>query len=216
MLTLLLAGVASAAGAAPSVDEAKAPTPPKNVEALMAGFAGLTGFEARFVETKTMALLAVPLKTEGRLYFSAPARLLRVVDKPQPARVLVTPTEVTMKAAGSNTQRLDLAARPEVRALVSSLLSLLTGDLNALRGAYRLDYAAGGDGRWRLQLTPKSDRIAALVAGLRFEGIGRAVDRITVEESSGDRVVTEIRDADPGRRFSAEEQRRLFGGFGSP
>ena len=196
--------VAGAAQAKPDAVSA-----PPTVEAFMQGFTELKGFEAKFIETKTMSLLAVPLTTEGRLYFSAPGQLLRLVDKPQPTRVLVTPTSVTMKAAGQ-TQRLDLASQPEVRSLVSSLLSLLTGDLEALQATYDVAYEVDASGRWGLNLTPKSKRLSVLVERMRFEGRGRAVARIIVEEASGDRAVTEIVDAQPGRRFTAEERARLF------
>lgn len=194
----------------PGIPPAAPAEAPPTVEAFMRRFAGLEGFEARFIETKTMALLSTPLVTEGRLYFVAPGRLLRVVDKPQPSRVLVTPSEVTMRAAGQ-TQRVDLAARPEVRSLVSSLLSLMTGDLPALRSTYRVSYAVDAQGRWALTLVPRSERLGALVKRMRFEGTGRAVRRIVVEEASGDRSVTEIRDAQPDRRFAPVEARRLFG-----
>ena len=182
---------------------------PRTVEAFMSGFRELKGFEARFVETKTMALLSVPLRTEGRLYFSSPAALLRVVERPQPARVLVTPTTVTMRAGGQ-TQRVDLASQPEARSLVSSLLSLLSGDLKALKKTYQVAYETGPDGRWSLVLNPRNERVAALVEQMRFDGVGRSVERITIDEASGDRAVTEIRDAKPGRRYSPEERARLF------
>ena len=199
-LVLIVALGAPASGAPASA--------PADVEAFMRGFRSLKGFEAKFVETKTMSLLAIPLVTEGRLFFAPPGRLLRQVDKPQPARVLVTPKEVTMRAAGQ-TQRLDLAARPEVRSLVSSLLSLMSGDLAALRATYEVAYTTGSDG-WRLDLAPRSKRVAALVKGMRFEGAGQVVKRITIEEASGDRATTEIVEAHPNRRFSAAELRRLF------
>lgn len=189
-----------------------APAAP-SVEALMKDFSSLRGFEARFVEKKTMAsILAIPLVTEGRLYFSAPGRLLRVVEKPRPARVLVTPAEVLMRSGGA-TQRIRLSDRPEVRSLVSSLLSLFTGNLAALKTTYTVDYEVLADERWRLELVPRSPRLSALIEGMRFEGRGRSVDRIIVEDASGDRTVTEISDADPKRRFSDEERMRLFEGW---
>lgn len=182
---------------------------PGSVDALLAQFAEQKGFEARFVETKTMAMLSSPLKSEGKLYFAAPDRLLRVVEAPHAAKVLVTTKAVTMRANG-RTQHLDLAGRPEVRALVSSLLSLFSGDTAALKAAYAVDYTPKPDGSWKLALKPKDERLSKLVTAMVFDGEGRGVRRITIEEASGDRTVTEITDPKPGAKLDPSSLERRF------
>ena len=101
-----------------------------------------------------------------------------------------------MRAAGE-VQRVDLAGRPEVRSLVSSLLSLMSGDLAGLKATYEVAYDVDSKKGWRLALTPRAERLAALIKTMRFEGAGQTVRRIIVEEASGDRSVTEILDANP-------------------
>ena len=206
---LALAGPTVGGGAALATGTGTAAQAPDTVDAFVKGFSELKGFEARFVETKTMALLAVPLVTEGRLYFAAPDRLLRVVEKPQPGRVLVTPDAVTIKV-GDQRQRIDLASQPEARSLVASLLSLFRGDIDSLRATYRLAYSPRRNGGWKLDLTPRAKRLSALIKAMRFEGRGQRVERITIDEASGDQAITEIVSADPERTFSPAERKRLF------
>jgi hypothetical protein len=185
------------------------PAAPRDVGALLAAFAANPGFEAEFAETKTIALLSAPLETRGRIYFRRPDRLLRVVESPVRARVLVTPHEVKMRSDGK-VERLALGTMPEVRALVSSLLGLLAGDRAALEEAHAPSLELLDGGRWRLTLVPRSKRLAALVGELRFEGRAAIVERITVREASGDVSVTEVLRPDPTRVFPEGALDRLF------
>ena len=66
---------------ASSKSASSAPT----LEAFMRRFKGLEGFEARFVETKTMAMLAVPLVTEGRLFLPRPTGFFESSTNRNPA-----------------------------------------------------------------------------------------------------------------------------------
>src|SRR5689334_3239312 len=47
---------------------------------LLRAFSGMPGLEARFREEKRIALLARPLTSEGRLFFTHPGLLLRRVE----------------------------------------------------------------------------------------------------------------------------------------
>lgn len=184
---------------------------PADLGALLALFAQAPAFEAEFREVKTLSLLSAPLITEGRLhYLAGPPRLVRVVERPAPARVLVTQAEVILQS-GTGVQRLDLGTIPEVRALVSSLTSLLAGDRAALEEAYDVRFAASAEQAWTLELTPKSKRLRALVQKLRFAGRGSVVSEFTVEEASGDVSKTAILKPNPKRRYSESEVRELFG-----
>src|SRR5262249_34114382 len=71
------------------VAAAGAAAAPPTLAALLEGFRTMPGFEARFEEEKTLALLAAPLKSRGRLYFAPPATLLRRVEAPDPHDILI-------------------------------------------------------------------------------------------------------------------------------
>jgi hypothetical protein len=202
--------VLSAPPDAPAKADAAAPS---TLDALLQGFQGMPGLEARFEEEKHVALLAAPLTSRGRLYFAPPSTLLRRVESPQPAEVLITPTGVRIRQ-GSNEEVIDLRARRDVRPLVESMLWIFRGDRQALEGAWRVTYRPleGEDaGRWRLSLRPRGAPLDRLIAELSLEGRGYAVTQIEVKETSGDRTVTRILEANPRRTFTPEERQRLFG-----
>ena len=174
----------------------------------------MPGFEARFVEEKTLSLLAVPLRSEGRIYFAPPSFLLRDVISPQPQRVLVSASQVRLSSGGRE-EVIDLASRAEVRPLINSLIWLFTGDRTALERAFRIEFEQGqaeereGDG-WTLRLSPKEAPLSQLIARLVIRGRGLGARQIDVEEVSGDRSEMQILDANPHRRFSPSEFESLF------
>lgn len=215
---------------AASIGSAESPTldrSPASFAELLEGFARTTGLEARFEEEKHLALLAVPLRSRGRLYFAPPKTLLRRVEAPNPQDVLVSNDQVRIRDGGGE-QTLDLASRDEVRPLVESMLWIFNGDLDALERTYHVDYArietvdevrarreggagSSAGGRWRVTLVPRSEPLSQLISALEVRGRGRVADALELRETGGDRTITRILDANPMRRFDAAERRALFG-----
>lgn len=164
---------------------------PADVDALMSRLRAIETFQADFVETKTMALFSKPLVTKGRMVYRDPGELSRKVAGPRPARVVVT-DKVLLTIRGEKVERLELSARPEARALVTALLSLLRGDKSALQTSFRISYEKGEGQTWRLRLEPSSKRVGALVKHIVLEGEGDQLLRYVVREASGDEAVTAV------------------------
>lgn len=207
---------ARAAAQAEAADPSELPRPADAAE-LFALFAASPGLEAEFEEEKHLALLAAPLRSRGRLYFLPPGRLARVIESPEPATVLVTPTELRATSRDGE-ERVDLAASPDLRAFVTSLAQVLAGARDGLAELWAIDYRpAPDDARaWSLVLAPRADvagreALRGMVERLTLAGRGRSVATVEVLEPSGDRTLTRILRADPLREFTAEERERLFG-----
>ena len=81
---------------------------PRDERALFDLFASSPGFEARYAEEKHLGLLAVPIKSRGKLLFLPPGHLTRIVEEPEPARVFITPSELRTVGRG-NEKRIDLS-----------------------------------------------------------------------------------------------------------
>ena len=180
---------------------------------LLQAFSRMPGLEARFVEKKRIGILAQPLESRGRLYFTRPGLLLRRVESPRRSEVVITPRELKLRDADGE-QSIDLRARPDVRPFVESLTWLLAGDQKALASVYVLAFERGqgaAQGSWQLTLTPRAEPLSHLIAYVRVLGAGLAVREIQVKEKSGDETVTEIVEANPARTFAPAEQKSLFG-----
>lgn len=195
----------------------RAESSPENFDALLGGFARMPGFEARFEEEKHLALLAVPLRSEGRLYFSPPQLLLRRVETPRPQDILVSRNAIRIREAGRE-EVIDLAARSEVRPLVESLIWIFSGDQKALEEAYSIEFEPTTEkgestkpSLWRLRLRPRNEPLSLLLERLEIFGSGHAAGRIEVSEKNGDRSIMRVFDANPNRQFDRLEHQSLFG-----
>jgi len=185
---------------------------PESFRALLDGLSDMPGFESRFVEEKSLALLVKPLKSEGRLFFAPPASLLRQTDPPHASEIRITPNEVIISEAGV-TRKIDLASHDAVRPLVESILWIFSGDRAAIERAYSVDYRAGAEshsGAWTLTLVPRLEPSTHLVRKLEIRGAGRSATSFEVVETSGDRATTRLLDPNPARVFTPEERARLF------
>lgn len=187
--------------------------PPLDLDGLLGAFARMPGLEARFVEEKHIGLLAQPLESRGRLYFTHPGLLLRRVESPRVSEVVITTTTLRIKDDNGE-QNIDLRARPDIKPFVESLTWLLAGNRKALAEVYALEFKPSGPGlaaNWQLTLTPKREPLTHLIAFIRVVGSGRSVSEVQVREKSGDETVTRIVEANPARHFDAQEKQRLFG-----
>jgi outer membrane lipoprotein-sorting protein len=193
--------IGAAAQSAAAVDAAQ----------LLRAFSEMPGLEARFVEEKHIAMLARPLESEGILYFARPGLLLRRVTKPRRSEVLITPKRLHFADAEGD-KTIDLGTRPDLRPFVQSLVWILTGDQYALARTYQMTFVpAAGRTPWTLTLAPRGAPLSQLIEHVRIAGDGLRVSQIEVLEKTGDRTVTRIVDANPARRFTEAEKRKLFG-----
>lgn len=183
--------------------------------------AAMTGLEARFEEEKHLSLLAVPLRSAGRLYFlrapqdkGAPGggHLTRIVESPEPSTITISPRELRMQNR-DGTEVVDLQRSDKVRTFVLSLVHVFAGEEPALAKAWTVSFLPdpADERRWTLELLPRGKPLDQMIGSLRLFGEGQAIVRIEMHEPNGDRTVTRIVAADPQRVFDGAEQKRLFG-----
>jgi hypothetical protein len=139
-----------------------------DIDTLMRGLAKHEGGRARFVETKTIALLDKPVVSSGELNYVPPARLEKRTLKPK--------------------QELMVLDGDQLR-------GTLSGDKAALEKNYKLRLS-GTEERWTLDLLPDDQRIAAFVVRITFGGSKNHVDWIRYLQADGDSAVMTIEQLD--------------------
>jgi hypothetical protein len=198
-------------GAAPDTpaSEVAPATEDARIDALMARLGAMPGVYARFTEEKTIGLLAKPLVNHGTLHYMPPGRLLRTIDEPFRSQVLLLEDAIWLHEGGAS-ERIDLGAHPAARSFVGSFRSLLAGDREALAQHFELSLQTGDGDAWTLELRPRTKDMARIVTKMRVSGRGELVDRLVIEEASGDVSDTRFFDIDPRRQYSAEAAAKLF------
>lgn len=193
-----------ASAQAPSAQEA----PPPTLEALLQRFASSPGFEARFVEEKRIALLAVPLRSEGRIWFAPPGRLMRRVERPEPSAALIADGRLRMQQ-GDSVEELAITDNPVLRGFIDSFRAVLAGDRAALARYYDATYTPSESG-WELRLRPRGDALRRFLREIHLRGTGVVITEMRMTEVSGDETRTTFTQVDTSRNFSDAELRRIF------
>ncbi|MCA9610716.1 MAG: outer membrane lipoprotein carrier protein LolA [Myxococcales bacterium] len=179
------------------------------LESLLARFAALPGLEARFREEKRIALLSLPVRSEGRIWFAHPDRLMRRVEEPDPSAALIASGQLRMRSGG-RTEELSIDTNPVLRGFVESFRAVLAGDQATLERYYAARLEPGEGEAWTLTLTPRDEALRRFLREIRMRGHGVTIEEMRMVEVSGDETRTEFYDVQTTRRFSDAEAGRIF------
>lgn len=168
-----------------------------------------SGLYARFVEEKHIALLKVPLRNEGFLAYLRPDQFARVVEKPQPSKIVAKGNRLAFREGQGPKTELSLENRPELRALVDGIMLLLSGDLAQIQERYVIKVETCKDS-CRVELHPKDQKMLGLIKKFVIEASPTELVCFEVHERSGDYSVTKLKELELDRAFSEEEKRTLF------
>ena len=163
-----------------------------NVEQLIESLAKNRQAEVRFEETAFSNLLTQPLKTQGILRFTPPARLEKHVTAPYDERYLVEGDKVLFEKKNKGINRtLSLQDYPALQAFVEAFRSTLANDVVTLKRFYSVTLQ-GEPRRWVLILRPLDKATQELVESIRFSGEEEHVKAIEIRAPDGDRSVMVI------------------------
>lgn len=176
---------------------------------LLAKFRKCKGLSADYEEEKNIALLAVPLKSSGRVYFHPPSSLARITEKPKKSHLVIRGERIVVKE-GNVRREVDLSDKPALRGLIGSLLHLLSGNEEKLLADYDTHFAEEGADSWRLELVPKSAEVRSMVESFRMKGDGLKLRELTIKETNGDETITRFSKVDTNRKFTEAEIARIF------
>ncbi|HEY6876446.1 MAG TPA: LolA-related protein, partial [Polyangiales bacterium] len=95
------------------------------------------------------------------------------------------------------------------RVLVDTFVSVLAGDLAALERVATVTLEPRGDG-YRIQVSPKDDKVKRLVRAMSFDGRGANLSRMELLDANGDTTITTFSALELRKPFSAAEQKKLF------
>lgn len=140
-----------------------------------------------FAEARFSPLLKRPLLLHGQLAWLGGDHLERHVDDPYVETTRIGDDEVTMHRSGHGTRHFSLDRAPPLKALLESLVAVLSGDPARLRSVFnaRLEQTHAGAAVWSLDLTPRSARLARSLTRIRLDGDRQTLRCIVIKEASG-------------------------------
>jgi hypothetical protein len=169
---------------------ARAPEPAASTPDPLAPVTGLAQkppAQVAFAEARFSALLSRPLVVSGQLSWEGGERLRRHVDMPYVETTLIDGGEVSMHRAGRGTRHFSLDRAPPLKALLESLVAVLSGQPARLRKVFDVQRTdvAGEMKVWSLSLTPKSPRLARSLTGIRLDGDAQGLRCMEIVEAGG-------------------------------
>ncbi|QTD43689.1 LolA-related protein [Ottowia testudinis] len=160
------------------------------IATLMQQLARQPAGEARFTETKKLALLDAPLTSSGRLLYSPPDRLEKITTQPKAESFTVQQDQVVVVRDGRR-REMRLQQYPEVLAIVEGIRGTLLGNEALLRQYYDLRLL-GSEQDWRLALIPRDERLARWVRQITVNGQRQVVSSIETLQVDGDSSIMRI------------------------
>jgi len=156
---------------------------------LMEMLASVASAKENFTETKHSALLNAPLVLKGNLAYARPDRLEKNVFAPYEERTVIAGNSVAIENRTlKQTRTFSLTSSAAISALVESMRATLAGDRAALERHYSVQLEGRAEA-WTLNLSPREQKLAAMVKRIQIAGVRERVKRIEIEEGSGDRSV---------------------------
>jgi len=158
-----------------------------DLAALMQAMAQVPSSQARFVETRHIALLTQPVELKGSLSYERPNRLAKHVHSPVDELLSVDGDALTVVNKTRGEKRVvSLRDQPAAGALVASVRATLAGDRAQLERHYKVELS-GTRAEWTLRLQPRDSQLKRYVESITLAGADTRLQRIESVEASGDR-----------------------------
>lgn len=175
---------------------------------LLTRLAKVEGLTAQFQEEKRLSLVAVPLKSEGMLYYQKPRSLARHTLKPSKSSVLLQ-GDVVQFGDGKRSESVALDSQPAVRMLVDTFVSVLSGDKAGLMRLATVTYEEPAMDCWRIRVVPRDAKLLRIVRSMVFEGKAAELQRMELVDGHGDVTRTQFTQIRFGKLAPAEAKSLL-------
>jgi len=203
---LVTAGLAAATETArPAAVLAGAATP--DAATLLASIAQPAPAQTAFFERRESPLLVEPLLLRGQLQQPREGSLIKAVEWPYVERMRIEDDKVSVERDGERTRRFSLKRAPELVAINAGFEAMLDGDVDGLRAHF--DLAVLGDAaQWRIDLSPRSPRLAKKVVSMSLLGGGGELRCVDLLQQGGEASRMWVGDAVEAAAAASDEAAR--------
>lgn len=137
--------------------------------------------EGQFEQHKTIAVLPVPLASNGRFAFEQGKKVVWETLMPIQSRLELTPGGISFSdASGAQSHQ----AGAQIVAKI--FMGVIAGELDSLQDYFSLS-ASGTAGDWHIQMVPRSANLAAYITRIDLRG-GEFTEHLDIAEANGDKT----------------------------
>lgn len=161
--------------------------------------------QCRFVQSKTMSMLAEPSVSEGKMYFASPDRLRWEYVKPY-AFALVVNGERIVKVTDGQAEALDGNSGRMYQGITSMIMGSASG--KKLFDATTFDIVLYDDGAyWKAEMTPKRRDMKRMFSQLvfHFDKKTQVIDHVEFLDPKGDNTVIRFEEIRLNEKIGEEQ-----------
>ena len=161
--------------------------------------------QCRFVQSKTMSMLAEPSVSEGKMYFASPDRLRWEYVKPY-AFALVVNGERIVKITDGQVEALEGNSGRMYQGITSMIMSSASG--KKLFDATTFDIVLYDDGAyWKAEMTPKRRDMKRMFSQLvfHFDKKTQVIDHVEFLDPKGDNTVIRFEEIRLNEKIGEEQ-----------
>ena len=148
----------------------------------------------RFIQERTLAGFAAPLRSEGSFVLAPGVGLIWRAETPFAVTTLMTSQGLAQQSDGATTLDLPASRAPFMATLYDMLGGALGGDWRGLERDFTV-VKTEADGKWMLELLPRKGANAVGMPFAQINVTGAAfVERVEIAKVGGDRDVLEFLD----------------------
>jgi len=137
-----------------------------------------------FSEQRQNRLLKEPMVLGGHLAYLDAGHLQKVVETPFSETLSVEGDEIALSGNGRE-RRLSLRNRQSFRVMLQGIEAVMAGDVAVLEEHFEVALT-GDEADWRIDLVPRSGRLAKQLQGMTVAGAGDRVQSIRFELADGE------------------------------
>ena len=137
-----------------------------------------------FTETQQDPFLNILQTRSGIMHYQSPSLLEQHYQTPIKGKIIFTPTQITIDFP-NRTLEFSVEQFPEISLFSQTILTLLNGDLEALRNNFTLTFQAKKNVTWQLDLTP-TNQLKKHLQSINVTGIQSDITSILLTKRSGE------------------------------
>lgn len=163
-----------------------------SLDQALASIAAAKRVELPFTELRHIQFLdGPPMEATGKLRLQSTTGMIKSVETPTAERLVVDGDTLRIEKSGEPAKEIRLSNAPAVRGFVESFRATLAGDRETLERFYQVALD-GARTEWRMELTPRGDKLGLAVDRIVIEGSHGVIRSFTTHEANGDYTVMKI------------------------
>ncbi|MEN0038228.1 MAG: outer membrane lipoprotein carrier protein LolA [Cellvibrio sp.] len=165
-------------------------SPKENADTLLAQLAQrsqqIQSLEGTFAQQKTIAVLPVPLSSNGRFSFEQGKEVVWETLMPVQSRLTLTPGGISFADAKGEQKTPAQAQQAGAEIVAKIFMGVIAGELDSLQDYFTLA-ATGTATDWQIRLVPRSANLSAYIASIELRG-GEYTEHLDIAEANGDKT----------------------------